>query len=178
MFTPPEMLSDDRQYPSTTVDPAQAIPEDAPRYMTDPLRLQYREHTDIWSLGVTLYCFVHGHTPFQATDLQTLYRKIREEPIPLLINPSLSGSLHHLLLRMMERDPSKRIHLKDIKSHPWTTRLGKDVMQSTEENCGVVNEDVSEADVKDAVHPVTTKFWDRIRAVYNLKSLSESINFK
>ncbi|KAJ3337262.1 Calcium/calmodulin-dependent protein kinase kinase 1, partial [Kappamyces sp. JEL0680] len=34
---------------------------------------------DIWALGVTLYCFVHGHCPFEDDDIVALYQKIETE---------------------------------------------------------------------------------------------------
>jgi serine/threonine protein kinase len=36
--------------------------------------------TDIWSMGVTLYCMIFGKTPFESGNLLELYETIKEAP--------------------------------------------------------------------------------------------------
>jgi serine/threonine protein kinase len=90
---------------------------------------------DVWSLGVTLYCFVHGNCPFEVNDdnIFELYRKITHDLV--IYNDDLSYDLKDLLGKMLEREPSKRITIPCIKEHSWTTLKGKDPMMSTEKNC-------------------------------------------
>lgn len=152
-FTPPEMLTDIRN----------AVNQ--PQYVTDLLHAEYRFSTDIWCLGVTLFSFTHGFAPFISDDIQTLYRQISEEPIANLLNPALSGPLQNLLLRLLERDPSKRITIPDIRKHAWVTSEGKDPMISTEANLRIRPfSPISVEDLENALQPVTKTFWNRLRA--------------
>ncbi|KAF9344177.1 hypothetical protein BGX26_004697, partial [Mortierella sp. AD094] len=74
---------------------------------------------DIWALGVTLYCFVYGRCPFIAETEFELFNMIpRKQPsfpdsVPGrgYVNPSLKS----LLSRLLEKDVSKRITLKEVK---------------------------------------------------------------
>jgi serine/threonine protein kinase len=36
--------------------------------------------TDIWSMGITLYCMIFGKTPFVSSSLLELYDMIKEAP--------------------------------------------------------------------------------------------------
>lgn len=72
---------------------------------------------DIWALGVTLYCFVHGHCPFESHNVLELYQKIIHEPI--MISNDLSDNLKDLLNGILKKKPTKRMTLNDIRKHPW-----------------------------------------------------------
>ncbi|TPX39716.1 hypothetical protein SeMB42_g06278 [Synchytrium endobioticum] len=104
---------------------------------------------DVWALGVTLYCFVHGCCPFEDLGIIELCRKITaDEPI---ISRSLSPTLRDLLHRMLQKDPNQRISLQEIKVHPWVTLNGTCPMMPSEENC--VAAEVTEEEVEQAFRP-------------------------
>jgi serine/threonine protein kinase len=87
---------------------------------------------DIWALGVTLFCFVHGHCPFEDNSIVTLYEKIQNDnPV---YKTSISDSLRDLLDRMLDKDCHKRITLDKIKMHPWVTEKAGP-LPLKEENC-------------------------------------------
>lgn len=93
---------------------------------------------DVWALGVTLYCFLFGYTPFhEATSEYDLYNMIPKKQISI---PQTMGSdlmktgsgvskaakdlaeefvegeeVIDLLSRLLEKDPSKRIELHEVK---------------------------------------------------------------
>ncbi|KAG0329346.1 hypothetical protein BGZ99_002352 [Dissophora globulifera] len=88
---------------------------------------------DIWALGVTLYCFVYGRCPFVAETEFELFNIIpRKQPN---YQDSVSGRdfvcpmLKDLLSKLLEKDVSKRITLKEVKEHPWIVEDLKDPEQ-------------------------------------------------
>ncbi|CAH1393517.1 unnamed protein product [Nezara viridula] len=104
---------------------------------------------DIWSMGVTLFCFVFGKLPFEADSLPILYQKIRTENLEFPETPSISSELKHLIIQLLTKDPEQRISLSNIKKHPWMTKNGTFILPSESENCQLV--EVSEEEIRDGV---------------------------
>ncbi|XP_076257097.1 calcium/calmodulin-dependent protein kinase kinase 1-like isoform X6 [Rhynchophorus ferrugineus] len=101
--------------------------------------------TDIWAMGVTLYAFVYGHVPFHDENIIGLYSKIRNQQVTFPEKTAVSTELKDLIKKMLEKDPSKRIAMHEIKEHPWVTKHGLHPLPSEEENCHLV--EVTEEDV-------------------------------
>ncbi|CAI5465498.1 unnamed protein product [Closterium sp. Yama58-4] len=70
---------------------------------------------DVWSLGVVLYMMVCADWPAFPDDQRELL------PIDFAVSPwpSVSISLKDLVRRMMEVDPTKRLSIDGVLSHPW-----------------------------------------------------------
>lgn len=68
---------------------------------------------DIWSMGVTLYCLVFGHIPFEQAGMLDLYESIKSDT-PELSN-ELDPQLKDLLVRLLRKDPAERIDMDDIR---------------------------------------------------------------
>ncbi|HAA58181.1 MAG TPA: hypothetical protein DCE42_25685 [Myxococcales bacterium] len=66
-------------------------------------------HTDIYSLGATLYALLAGHPPFPTTGMDILFKVLHEEPVPLRkINASIPLDLETIVMKCLEKDPARR----------------------------------------------------------------------
>jgi anti-anti-sigma factor len=65
--------------------------------------------TDLYALGVIMYELFTGQRPFEGIDQEVLehHRNSTPKP-PRELNPNLSCSLEHLILKLLDKDPNKR----------------------------------------------------------------------
>lgn len=66
--------------------------------------------SDLYSIGIMLYEFLCGMTPFSADDSAAiLYKQVNEEPEhPCAVNPNLSAEVGDLILWLMNKNPDLR----------------------------------------------------------------------
>jgi [calcium/calmodulin-dependent protein kinase] kinase len=104
---------------------------------------------DIWSMGVTLYFMLYGRLPFQSNTVTGLYDEIMySEPE---FEQETCRELVDLLLRVLEKDPQKRIRMSGLREHSWVTRGGEDLLLSVEENTADCITPVTEEDLQSAI---------------------------
>ena len=73
--------------------------------------------SDIWSLGVLLFCMVCGTVPFKANNLADLHKAMLLGRFEL--PEFLSESAKDLIQQMLVIVPYKRIALDQVLIHPW-----------------------------------------------------------
>jgi len=85
--------------------PAYMAPEQASGLLS-----QLGPHSDVYSLGATLYELVTGRTPFVGKDLYKLLSEVMEgnPPSPRSIDPNLDRDLESILLKCLEKEPRRR----------------------------------------------------------------------
>lgn len=82
--------------------------------------------SDVWSLGVCFYSFVVGKLPFDVEGEEEEFvemevnMKIKKQAIDTTY--IFGEDLEDLLVRMLEKDPKKRISLKEVKNHKYFCR--------------------------------------------------------
>ncbi|KAK3414255.1 serine/threonine-protein kinase SRK2A [Eucalyptus grandis] len=97
-----------------------------PAYIA-PEVLSRREYdgklADVWSCGATLYVMLVGAYPFEDPEDPKNFRKTINRimavqyKIPDYVH--ISQDCRHLLSRIFVANPSRRVTIREIKSHPW-----------------------------------------------------------
>jgi serine/threonine-protein kinase len=73
-------------------------------------RIKVDHCCDIYALGVLLFEMLAGQVPFQGEDQEATWRAIKEElpPSPRQLNPCISEKAEAVILKALEKLPSKR----------------------------------------------------------------------
>lgn len=72
---------------------------------------------DIWALGVMVYYFYHGKTPFKDGDHYKTFDKIRKGQY--IINQLIPDDAKDLINKLLVVDASKRLNVSQIKQHKY-----------------------------------------------------------
>ncbi|KAI9484123.1 MAG: kinase-like domain-containing protein [Benjaminiella poitrasii] len=131
--------------------------------------------TDIWSMGITLYCIIYGRTPFISENILELYELIKEAPIKY-DDREIDDNLLDLFHKILDRNPDTRITMRELREHPWITNNGTETMISEEDNCDIVS-DVTEEEVSNAIKNIASIF-AVMKAVSKFKRHSRSLSQK
>lgn len=69
--------------------------------------------TDVWSMGVTLFCIRYGRLPFVSSNILELNRVIREDDFDL--STEKDERFLTLMRRLLEKDPVQRISIEELR---------------------------------------------------------------
>ncbi|CAO1613966.1 unnamed protein product [Sympodiomycopsis kandeliae] len=121
---------------------------------------------DMWALGVTLYCMVVGHLPFDKSHFMELYEAIREqEPeYPSHLTPRCVDLLKHFL----NKEPDQRIDIEGARAHTWLTAEGQSSILPATENLKNAIHDITEDEIQSAIARISS-VWTVARAVSKFK---------
>ncbi|KAI9887676.1 MAG: hypothetical protein M1823_000540 [Watsoniomyces obsoletus] len=125
---------------------------------------------DIWSMGVTLYCLRFGRIPFAKGAVLDLYDSIRQDEVSM--DEDVDPDLRDLFQRILEKDPTKRIRMDELREHPWVTRHGEDSLLSAEENTANLVEPPTEEEMQSAITGNILRLMTVMRAVKKFKHLA------
>ncbi len=80
----------------------------------------HNQNVDLWCLGVLTYEFCVGNPPFESETHNATYHRIRN--VDIKFPDYLSNEVCDLILRLLQKDPLKRLSLEDVLSHPWVEK--------------------------------------------------------
>jgi len=81
--------------------------------MPPEVLIGYTESTpkiDVWAIGIMLHAFMTGYFPFRSSNRDELKKQIIEKELQIdRKEHRMSDHCYDILLRMLDKDPSKRI---------------------------------------------------------------------
>lgn len=75
---------------------------------------------DVWGLGCMMYTLLVGKPPFDTEGIKSTLTRVVMSEIQMPHNLSLDAQ--NLLSRMLQKNPTQRIHIDVILSHPFMTK--------------------------------------------------------
>ena len=80
---------------------------------------EHSYEVDVWAIGIIIYTLLIGKPPFEARDLNSTYKNIREINFKWPEHCKVSYCAMKLVKKILVKDPDKRPSASDIMDHPW-----------------------------------------------------------
>ena len=76
----------------------------------------------------------------------------------LTFPPNVDASLKDVVTKLLDKNPSTRITIDQLRNHPWVTNQNNNPLPSREQNCAELVAEITETDINAAVKPVQSLF--------------------
>ena len=94
----------------------------APEILESSGKRGYSYEVDIWAIGIITYTMLIGTAPFDSTDKEITYRKIRENNLSFPIKDHhISHQARMFIRSILNPDPTQRLTLEQMVQHPFFT---------------------------------------------------------
>lgn len=130
--------TEQKEFKSVVGSPYSMPPESVSRYIAQsenslyPSETTFNNSVDLWACGIMLYRMAYGEYPMKLSKVTNnqndtlnqankFFSTYNEESLHMNKKISLSKELKDLITGMLRRDSSKRMTLKNILQHEWTT---------------------------------------------------------
>jgi calcium-dependent protein kinase len=85
----------------------------------------YGFQCDVWSLGIIFYILLCGYPPFEGDNNKEIFKRVMTQEVEF--DPAewshISQEAKNLILKMLQRDQNKRIHLSDVIKDGWFDKM-------------------------------------------------------
>jgi serine/threonine protein kinase len=128
-------ILDELEHGDNFKDSAGTSPYMAPE-ICDPEIVTYSgKKADIWALGIATFGFTFNSMPYWGENEMKIFESIKNDPLVMPDDrKDVSPGLINIIKGMLEKDPSKRLTLDELKKDEWINQgfhinLGSDEAQ-------------------------------------------------
>lgn len=99
----------------------------SPLFMAPELMLghTYNSKADLWSTGVIMYQLLFGEYPHDASSIKQLVENVKTKNINFHLNKDYTSPCFDILVKLLDKDPRKRIDWEDFFNHEWFKKWKK-----------------------------------------------------
>jgi serine/threonine protein kinase len=90
----------------------------------------YNYKADMWSLGVSLFEAVFGHTPFTGRDKDDLIVNVNKGLVKLPVDNEVSSECLDFIIKCLTFDPDLRLSIDHAMNHPFINNSAPKYMQN------------------------------------------------